>query len=81
MKQIMDFKMQNDMLNFKTYVSILETDLCTSVTNDPLKVFDHTYSTFLQDNLEQKGTNLTFRELDIIQQSLLKDRDSFYDCN
>lgn len=52
LKQIMDFKMQNDMLNFKTYVSILETDLCTSVKNDPLKVFDHTYSTFLQDNLE-----------------------------
>lgn len=49
LKQVMDFKLQNNMLDFKTYISILDTDLKTSDEHDPLKVFDYPYSNFMQE--------------------------------
>ena len=71
----MDFKLQNNMLDFKTYISILETDLKTSNEYDPLKVFDYPYSNYIHENLV--NNELTFHELDVIQKAILKDRDCF----
>lgn len=64
LKQVMDFKLQNNMLDFKTYISILETDLKTCDEYDPLKVFGSSYSNLLHENLISR--EMTFRELDVI---------------
>lgn len=40
LKQIMDFKLQNGMLDFKTYIAILEADLKTLRQFDPITVLD-----------------------------------------
>lgn len=79
LKQVMDFKLQNNMLDFKTFISILDTDLKTSCEHDPLKVFDYPYSNFIQQNLE--NNELNYRELDVIQRAIHKDRDMFMNCN
>ena len=60
----MDFKLQNKMLDFKTFISILDIDLKTSKENDPLKVFDYPYSNFMHQNL--RDNELNYRELDVI---------------
>ena len=75
----MDFKLQNNMLDFKTFISILDTDLKTSNEFDPLKVFDYPYSNFMHENLLENELN--YRELDVIQRAIHKDRDMFQDCN
>ena len=64
LKQVMDFKLQNKMLDFKTFISILDIDLKTSKENDPLKVFDYPYSNFMHQNL--RDNELNYRELDVI---------------
>jgi len=79
MKQVMDFKLLNNMLDFKTYIQLLSLDLKTCDEYDPLKVFDHSYAPFLEQHLNSRPLN--FRELDVIQQAVLKDRDAFPDCN
>ena len=75
----MDFKLLNNMLDFKTYIQLLSLDLKTCNKHDPLKVFDHTYVPFLEKNLNSGSLN--FQELNVIQQTVLKDRDAFPDCN
>jgi hypothetical protein len=79
LKQVMDFKLLNNMLDFKTYIQLLQLDLQTCDEFDPLKVFDHSYAPFLEKHLETRPLN--FRELDVIQQAIMKDRDAFPDCN
>ena len=55
-------------------------DLKSCNEYDPLKVFDHTYAPFLETNLNERK-DLNFTDLDVIQKTVLKDRDSFPDCN
>ena len=80
MKQVMDFKLLNNMLDFKTYIQILSMDLKTCDEYDPLKVFDNSYAPFLESNLNNRK-DLNFTDLDVIQKTVLKDRESFVDCN
>lgn len=44
MRQVMDFKLANNMLDFKTYIQILGRDLKTCEKDDNLKTFDHKYA-------------------------------------
>lgn len=45
----MDFKLLNNMLDFKTYIAILDADLKTSNEYEHLKVLDRSYAKFLQN--------------------------------
>jgi hypothetical protein len=53
------------MLDFKTYIAILEADLKTLRQFDPITVLDHPYTNFLEKELES-NQKMTFRELDVI---------------
>jgi hypothetical protein len=71
----MDFKLLNKQLDFKTYIAILETDLSTCVEGDPLKCFTSEYADFMMKESSSKDCN--FRELKVIQDAIVRNREAF----
>ena len=78
MDKIIEFKVTNNMLDFKTFIQIIEKDLETSCKDDVPKLWKSSYAKFIMKHLEEKSEKeLTFRELEVIQKLIERDSSKF----
>ena len=79
LKQVVDFKIQNNILDLNTYISILAEDLKTCGQYEDLKVFDASQAKFLEKTVVRTDEPLKYHQLEVIQKAALRGSESFKD--
>uniref|UniRef100_A0A7S3IP49 Uncharacterized protein n=1 Tax=Strombidium inclinatum TaxID=197538 RepID=A0A7S3IP49_9SPIT len=75
LNKIIEFKVTQKTIDFKTFITIMQKDLDTSTIYEPLKLWRKCYATYILEHLESKSEKeLTFRELDVIQRLIERDQ-------
>ena len=79
LRKIMDRKLQENLLDTKTYLRCLGEEVRLAGHEDKLQLFDKTYSSFVERAVD-KG-DLNFEQLNTLQKAILKQPEGVRDCN